>query len=847
MTGTPLQRRFPLFCALLCLLLFGASIQFKPAAAFATGQTKGQTGGGAQTTAYVYRVFFNQPQDIRKITAGTWDVLESRGPNFLRVLGDQETGKELRSAGFQTEVEQAMTAPETETFSSGYRTVAEHYAHMDAIVAAHPDLAKVVDYGNSWRKDHGQANGNDLKAILITKLRPGDPVLNPNVDKPRFLLMAAIHARELSTSELAWRWMDYLVDNYGVDPDITALLDHNEIWIIPVTNPDGRVIAESGGSAPYLQRKNGNNTLGTCSDPPTSSNQYGVDLNRNADFQWGGASTSSNACNATYKGVNAASEPEEFYLEQLFTQLFKDQKGPNLTDPAVLTTTGSMITLHSYSNLVLLPWGFTECNGNPCTGNSLAPNDAGLRSFAFRMSYFNQYDTGEGSELLYAAAGTTDDWTYGVLGIPSYTFEVGPDFGNCSGFTPQYSCQDSLFWPLNRGAFLYAAKNSRQPYVSTLGPSTLTPTFTNNHVLLGSNATMQAVIDDTMYGNNGVGKPPSQAISQAEYYVDTPPWLNGAAAIPMQPADGQFNTATETATVQVSTLGLTEGRHTLFVRGRDAAGNWGATTATWLFVDRLEITAQPQSTTISSGQSTLLSVTANGTGTLSYQWYQGQSGDTTTPVGTNSKDLTTPVLNTTTSFWVRITNQAGSIASNTVTVTVASQPQFTQFYPVAAAPGKSIGIFGSGFVAGNTQVFFGGSNLIPAAQVNVINSTLLQVMVPVSGTGAANINGFITVRVSGFADVTSAAFLENAANPGLATSTFPEFVLWGDANRDGLFLTSDVALARAFNLFQAVPTARQLLALDVNPANGNGSRGDGQNNATDFALLRAVSFGQASF
>ena len=57
-------------------------------------------------------------------------------------------------------------------------------------------------------------------AICITKRRPNtnDCALTPDTDKPRFVLMAAIHARELTTSELAWRWMDELVNDYDVDP-----------------------------------------------------------------------------------------------------------------------------------------------------------------------------------------------------------------------------------------------------------------------------------------------------------------------------------------------------------------------------------------------------------------------------------------------------------------------------------------------------------------------------------------------------------------------------------------------------------------------------------------------------
>jgi hypothetical protein len=82
------------------------------------------------------------------------------------------------------------------------------------------------------------------------------------------------------------------------------------------------------------------------------------------------------------------------------------------------------------------------------------------------------------------------------------------------------------------------------------------------------------------------------------------------------------------------------------------------------------ITTQPQSQTITAGQTVTLSVVAMGTAPLSYQWYQGASGNTATPVGTNSASYTTPVLNTTTSYWVRVSNSAGTVDSTAATVTV---------------------------------------------------------------------------------------------------------------------------------------------------------------------------------
>ncbi|MBX7223602.1 MAG: hypothetical protein K1Y36_27055 [Blastocatellia bacterium] len=177
---------------------------------------------------------------------------------------------------------------------------------------------------------------------------------------------------------------------------------------------------------------------------------------------------------------------------------------------------------------------------------------------------------------------------------------------------------------------------------------------------------------------------------------------------------------------------------------------------------------------------------------------------------------------------------------------VVNNPTVTGFAPFASFPGKTIVVTGTNFVAGNTQVFFGGANLIPATSVTVVNSTTLNVVVPNSGTGAANINGFLTVRVNS-TDVTTAGLTDNSTTPCAGNATFSQFVMWGDITGDGLSAqANDVALARAFTQFQATPTVRQRIAADVIPSTPP-CRGDGTLTTTDITFLRAVSFGQASF
>src|SRR6185312_17197171 len=129
------------------------------------------------------------------------------------------------------------------------------------------------------------------------------------------------------------------------------------------------------------------------------------------------------------------------------------------------------------------------------------------------------------------------------------------------------------------------------------------------------------------------------------------------------------------------------------------------------------VTSQPQSTSIVQGQSATLSVAASGSAPT-YQWYRGNSGDTSNPVagGTGTSITVTP--NSTTSYWVRALNTCGPANSSTATVTVTipctppsitSQPQSTTINPGATAT-LSVGASGSSLsyqwyqgAAGNTS------------------------------------------------------------------------------------------------------------------------------------------------
>lgn len=494
-----------------------------------------------------------------------WEVHHDQG--YLVVDVTRAGYERLLKAGFRIEVDERLTAllnrPNVRSPGqvsgipgySCYRTVEETFDAAQAMAAAHPDLATWIDAGDSWEKTEPGGNpGYDLMVLRLTNAAIPGP-------KPKLFVMSSVHAREYTPAELNTRFAEYLVDNYGLDPDATWLLDHHEVHLLLQANPDGRKKAETGLS----WRKNTNENY--CS--PTS-NSRGADLNRNFEFQWGCCGGSSGSeCNETYRGPSSASEPETQAIQDYVRSQFPDQRGADLLAPAPITATGVFLDVHSYSRLVLWPWGFTSAT---------APNSTGLQTLGRKFAYFNDYEPDQAVGL-YPTDGATDDFAYGELGLAAYTFEVGTTFfQDCASF------EDTIL-PDNLQALLYAAKVSRTPYLTPSGPDALDVAVTPVGVTPGGPAQLTATIDDTRY-NNQNGTEPTQAIAAAEYYVGVPPWITTTAPVSysLVAADGIFGDAAEAVEASVETAGLGAGRHTIFVRGRDAAGNWGAVSAVFLYV-----------------------------------------------------------------------------------------------------------------------------------------------------------------------------------------------------------------------------------------------------------------------
>lgn len=432
-----------------------------------------------------------------------------------------------------------------------YETVEETFAAAQQMAASRPDLATWIDAGDSWQKSTG-AGGYDMAVLKLTNAAVAGP-------KPKLFVSSAIHAREYVTAPVALAFARWLFDGHGTNADATWILDHHEVHLLLHTNPDGRKKAEAGLS----WRKNTNTAY--CG---ANSNSRGADLNRNFSFSWNstnGQGSSGSQCNETYRGPSAASEPETRAVEAYIRGLWADQRGPSPGDPAPADASGIHIDLHSYSQLVLWPWGNTT---------QAAPNGGALQTLGRRFAWFNGYFPQQ-SVGLYPTDGTSDGPSYGELGVAAYTFEMGTSFfQDCTSYT-------NTIRPANLNALVYAAKVVRAPYQLPGGPEVTAVTLGASGVAAGTPVALTASATDTRFSSAN-GSEAVQAVAQVLAYVDVPPWRPGAAPLALTPADGAFDSPTESARATLATTGLANGRHLVYVQAVDAGGQAGPVSAAFL-------------------------------------------------------------------------------------------------------------------------------------------------------------------------------------------------------------------------------------------------------------------------
>ncbi|MES5820725.1 M14 family zinc carboxypeptidase [Streptomyces sp. RG80] len=312
-----------------------------------------------------------------------------------------------------------------------YRTVAQLDSLTAALANWFPQLC------TRTRLPERSVQGRDVYAL---RLRSGT-----GTNRRGVLLIGGTHSRELMNPDaLVELAVDLVVSRLnGTDvvyggrtwsaQDVRLILETLDVWIVPCINPDGRhhVMTVDG-----MWRKNLRDNPGTACD--------GVDLNRNAAILWGvtEGQTSCSPCSDVYVGPGAFSEPETRNVKHLLdTQ-----------------TIHTFADVHSYSELVLYPWGHAfNQSTNPAQRFTTLPTGTcapiGVSGYQEYITVRDQqrFETVAGrivdaiaavrgraytpqtGRALYATTGTQSDYAYSRhIADPAqgktygFTFETGP-------------------------------------------------------------------------------------------------------------------------------------------------------------------------------------------------------------------------------------------------------------------------------------------------------------------------------------------------------------------------------------------------------------------------------------
>lgn len=295
-------------------------------------------------------------------------------------------------------------------------------AEFKELAASHPDLARYSKLGSSFE-------GRDIFALKISKNAAVD-----DASKPDVLITGCHHAREWISVEPPVYIANQLLNGYATDDSIKYLIDHLQVWIVPIMNPDGLTYTQSSPNDQVdpvrLWRKNRRPLpLGNC------SSSVGVDLNRNYNYQW--RLRDDTPCADYCSGDRSCLKDDIGASDDPASEIYRGPAPESEVEVKALKTLvddpsrhfRAQLDYHNYSQLILYPWGYApfgtdDANTLSKLGQRMSDAVFGVDKMRYRS---------EQAVDLYALTGSSIDYAYGVNRVPApFVIEMRPD---CCDFT----------------------------------------------------------------------------------------------------------------------------------------------------------------------------------------------------------------------------------------------------------------------------------------------------------------------------------------------------------------------------------------------------------------------------
>ena len=389
--------------------------------------------GIIKQNTFIESVFSSQ--EIEKAKSLGYQVVtlvEDMQEYYIKNVRDRETRKSKNPEPCESSGVTEYETPANFNLGSmgGFLTYTQILAELDDMQALYPDLITIKSPISSFETIEN-------RPIYWIKISD-NPTTNES--EPEILYTAIHHAREPASVQQLIFYMWYLLENYSSDSDIQTLVDNTEMYFVPVINVDGYIYNETtnpnGGG--YWRKNRRNNGDGT----------YGVDLNRNYSYEWGGSGTSGSG-GETYPGTSGFSEPETQAIKW-----FCEQHSFIMA-----------LNNHTYSELLLYPFGYAA--------NTPTPDDEAFQAISSLMVSQNGY-TNQISANLYPASGVSDDWMYGDTSTHDKIFAMTPEIGYA--FWPSQSdiipiCKEMMFLNITGAKLIHnyaEIEDNSPPFVSSI-------------------------------------------------------------------------------------------------------------------------------------------------------------------------------------------------------------------------------------------------------------------------------------------------------------------------------------------------------------------------------------------
>lgn len=327
-----------------------------------------------------------------------------------------------------------------------FHSYEETLAEFKALATAHPDLARYSKLGSSFE-------GREIFALKISKDASVD-----DVSKPDVLITGLHHAREWISVESPVYFANHLLSGYATDDSVKYLVDHLQIWIVPIMNPDGLTYTQNSPNDQMdqvrLWRKN-RRPISTGSCPSA----IGVDLNRNYNYQW---RTRDDAPCADYCSDRSCLNDDIGGSDDPASEIYRGPRAESELEVKAIKTLvddpnrhfRAQLDYHNFAQLILYPWGYAPFGTDD--SNTLSRLAQQMSDAVFSVDRKRYLP--EQAVDLYALTGSSIDYAYGANHVPApFVVEMRPDCCDFSVSESQIPAVNQETWAGAQGLMNWAA------------------------------------------------------------------------------------------------------------------------------------------------------------------------------------------------------------------------------------------------------------------------------------------------------------------------------------------------------------------------------------------------------